>query len=359
MSLDSARITQRRLHNQHLLRPRLTDPAAVVAYQGAVQAQDFAGARWALALRLTDTDEARLKVTFDRGDILRTHVLRPTWHFVTPADIRWLLALTGPRVLAATAFRRRQLGIDAKALARAAKGLQRAMKGGRHLTREEIRGVLRSARVRADDTERFAHVMLVLELEMLVCSGAVRGKHQTYALLDERAPMTPPMHRDDAVRELTRRYFTSHGPATVYDFAVWSGLTVGDARRGIEANGDIVACEEIDGKHWWFASGDGFRPTRGARRPRALLLPNYDEYFIGFKHREPLLERLAAHGMKPTTRDLLANVIVVDGQIVGGWRRVSGRGATTVELSPFIPLTPGEDAAIAAEVRRYATFLAS
>ena len=357
MRLTSLHITQWRLRHQHLTTRPLADPVAVVRHQGAVQAQDYGGAKWALAMRLPPTTDAALDAAFDRGEILRTHVLRPTWHFVTPADIRWMLALTGPRVHAASASRFRELGLDGKTLDRAMTALQRAMEGGRHLVREELRAALDRARVPAPDSQRFAYVMMHAELEALVCSGPRRGKQFTHALLDERAPLPaapPPLAREDAVRELARRYFAARGPATLHDFAVWSGLTTADGRLGVEANGDLFTSAAHDGQTWWFPAGDTPRPRPDGR---AHLLPNYDEYFIGFKHRGPLLERFNAHAAQPTSRDLLAHILVIDGQVAGGWRRTLGTKGVAIGLAPVVPLTRAERGAVEEEAERYGRFM--
>lgn len=356
-SLSAALLTRRRLAAQRLRGAPYDDAATLVRELGAVQSQDYAGAKWALAMRLpADTTEARLDAAFDRGEFLRTHVLRPTWHFVTPEDIRWMIALTGPRILSGTAQRRRDLELDAPTLDRAVGALERALRGGHSFTREAVREALARARVAAADTERFTHIMMFAELQSLVCSGVRQGAQTTtYALLDERAPASGArrLSRDDAVCELVRRYFTTHGPATLHDFVVWSGLTIADARLGLEAHGDVFRSATLDGRVWWFAA-DGDAPPRASG---ARLLPNYDEYFIGFKHRDPLLARLAADGAALGARALLAHLIEIDGQLVGGWRRVARGKQTTVELSPVVPLTTPERRAVEREVGRLGRYL--
>jgi hypothetical protein len=349
-------IARQRLRHQLLTGSPSPDATSLVARQGAVQAQDYGGALWALAMRLPpSTTEVELDALFARGDILRTHVLRPTWHFVTPRDIRWMLRLTGPRILSSSKGRLSQLALDAVALLRAQRALRSALEGGRQLGREELRAVLRRARVPADDSERFAWIMLVAELEGLVTSGARRGKQFTHALLDERAP-DPGLALEgrDAVRELVRRYFASHGPATPHDFATWSGLTIGDARRELADLADEFTAEEADGFTWWRPEGT---PPRAARSPVARLLPNYDEHFIGFRDRQPLLARLDRHGARPDPRALLAHVMTVDGEVVGSWRRTAEARGVDVALVPRVPLTDAERAAFDREVARLGRFL--
>lgn len=353
MPLTAADVTRTRLYLQHLTGPSLGDPVEVIRQQGAVQAQDYPGAKWAIAQRLTSTTDALLDALFDAGAFLRTHVLRPTWHVVAPEDIRWMLALTGPRVLQKNRTMATRLGLDGKVLARAMTCLQRLMEGGRAADRAQVRAALARVRIDAAESQRFAYIMMHAELHALVCSGPRRGKQHTHALLDERAALTPASTRDDAVRELVRRYFLSHGPATLQDFTVWSGLTMVDGRAGLEANGALFTSASLDARTWWFPAGNV--PT--VRGVSARLVPNYDEYFIGFKHREPLLQRVRAQDATPAWRELLAHLIVLDGQIVGGWRRTTPGADGTLTITPIVPLTTTERRALEREAVRMSRFL--
>src|SRR6266852_6469726 len=227
-------VAHRRLHNQHITRRTLETPQALVEWLGAVQAQDFAAAKWALGLRLQGVTDDDIEQAFTDGAILRTHVMRPTWHFVSPADIRWLLALTAPRVHAASAYYSRRLELDEVAFRSTNAVLANALQGGKQLTRDELASALQQAGIITEGEQRVTHIMMRAELDGIICSGARRGKQFTYALLEERAPQARALERDEALAELTRRYFTSHGPATVQDFVWWSGLTTADARVGLE-----------------------------------------------------------------------------------------------------------------------------
>ncbi len=230
----NSEIARRRLHNQHVTRPGLRTPEAVVAWFGAMQAQEYAAARWAIGLRLPGSvGDAEIERAFDAGRILRTHVMRPTWHFVTTADIRWMLELTAPRVQRTLGSYTRQLGLDARTLTRATKVFERVLRDGQHLTRPELGEHLQKAGIEAR-LNRLAHIALHAELERVICSGPRRGKQFTYALLDERAPRAIRLTRDEALAELTTRFFRSHGPATIRDFVWWSGLTTADSKRGLD-----------------------------------------------------------------------------------------------------------------------------
>ena len=278
-------IVGQRLLNQKLVRSDLKKPVEIVSWLGAVQSQDYTGAKWALALRAPALTDADVDRAFDRGDILRTHMLRPTWHFVAPQDIRWMLALTAPRVLAGNRHYCRKNGLDDKTLARCRKVMERALAGGRHLTRAALAAVLERAGI-AGAGQRLAYLVMDAELERVICSGPRLGKQFTYALLEERAPKTPALTNDEALAELTKRYFASHGPATLRDFVWWSGLTVKLAKSGLEMLGRAVACETVNGVTYW--SVPPARPRRATAptaTPLVYLLPNYDELMNALRDR--------------------------------------------------------------------------
>src|SRR5579884_1810369 len=226
-------IAQKRLYNHLIARQTFESPVDVVQWLGAVQAQDYAAAKWALGLRLPAVSDDDIERAFAGGAILRTHVMRPTWHFVAPADIRWLLALTAPRVHATNAYYYRQCELDDTTFTRCHEAMTNALQGGKQLTRPEIVSALKQIGIVADDPLRFGLIIMHAELEGIICSGARRGKQFTYALLDERAPQARTLERDEALSELVKRYFSSHGPATLQDFVWWSGLTAADAKAGL------------------------------------------------------------------------------------------------------------------------------
>jgi hypothetical protein len=347
-------IARRRLVNQHLAAATITTPAEVVRLLGAVQAQDYAGAKWALGMRTRGVDDAAVEQAMSEGSIIRTHVLRPTWHFVAPADIRWMLALTAPRVSAAMAHYNRRLELDTAVFRRSNAALTRALRDGKQLTRAELATVLQRARVKVDGTQRLGHLMMQAELDGVICSGARRGKQFTYALLDERVPPLAPLDRDEALLELTKRYFATRGPATPHDFAWWSGLTVADATRGIDMAGSALEREVIDDRTYW---GDPSGRSHTEASPTAHLLPNYDEFFIGFKDRSAIGRRLKSSELVTGGDALTAHVLVLDGQLVGGWKRTLTKNAVVVELSLLTDLTTSEERAIAGAAEAYGKFL--
>lgn len=320
----------------------------------AVQAQDYAGAKWALGQRARAATEAQIDRVFDEGRILRTHVLRPTWHFVPPEDVRWLLDLTGPRIRGGLAGRYRRLDVDEKVLPRAEAAFTRALEGGRHMTRPELGRVLRAARI-SPEGQRLPHLIMGAELDGLIVSGPRRGKEFTYALLEERVPKTQSMDRSAAVGELVRRYFRSHGPAQIQDFVWWSGLTAADARAGIALAGAALEHHVVDGNDYWFDAKAG---AAGDASGSAHLLPNFDEYSVGYRDRAAMIH--ADRPLEPaffSFGSVLSNVVLVEGRVRGAWRRTFTGKVIRVEVRALDKLGAREKAEVEAAAHRMARFL--
>ncbi len=342
-----------RLVNQRLVDSTLTRPEAVVSWLGAVQAQEYGPARWGLAQRMASATDAAIEQAFDEGRILRTHVLRPTWHFVAPADIRWILALSAPRVHAANGYSYRTAGLDPKTRLRGSDVIARALEGARHLTRTELAEALRRARLPVTG-QALACMVMHAELEGIICSGPRRGRQFTYALVDERVEPSSGFTREEALSELTRRYFTSRGPATIRDFVWWSGLTAAQARAGIDSLGRRLTSRQIDDKTYWQAADATPAAVRPAH-PVVRLLPIYDEFLIAFKDRDWVASSAARKvTMAPT---VFEHQLVVDGRVEGGWKVTHGAAATSVTITSWGPLARPVHKAIRSEVDRYAAFL--
>lgn len=345
-------IRHARLRNGRLVGRGFADPVEVVRWMGAVQSQDYPAAKWGLAQRTTGATSAQIDRLFDEGHILRTHVLRPTWHFVAPEDLRWLIALTGPRVHAANAHYYRKVGLDAALFRKGHRAIVRALRGRRHRTRTELAEVYRRAGIEASGM-RLAYLLMHAELEGLVCSGPLRGKQFTYALVDERVPRAKPRSREQALSELTRRYFTSHGPAQAGDFAWWSGLTVKDVKVGLESVGHL-AHETIDGKIWHFVPGKG---AAAVTAPRIHLLPNYDEYLIAFKDHSASFEPAARRVLTREDAAVQRHIVVLDGCVVGGWRPTQGKSQVTLDTNLVVPVGRSQRAALQSAADAYGRFL--
>jgi Winged helix DNA-binding domain len=343
-------IAEQRLVNQGLTAAGRRRPAEVVTWLGAVQAQEYAPASWGLALRMQDGAAVdAVERAFSEGRILRTHVMRPTWHFVAPADIRWLLELTAHRVHRVMAPYNRQLGLDTATLTRATGVIERALDDGRHLTRAELGDALQAAGLTLDPI-RLAHTAMHAELEGVICSGPRRGGKFTYALVAERAPRAVRLSREEALAELTRRYFRSHGPATARDFAWWSGLTTADARRGLEMNG--ARSQIVDRRTYWTVG----RSPRATRDASALLLPVYDEYLVAYRDREavPHGPLTMTFGSRTVT---FQHAVLVAGQVAGTWRPARDARTPSIQIAPLRRLAAPERRAVSEAAARYARFV--
>jgi hypothetical protein len=338
-----------RLANQRIEGPACRTAADVVAWFGAVQAQEYEPAKWGLGLRMGDRAvEADVERAFTEGRILRTHVLRPTWHFVTPADIRWMLALTGLRVQKRLAVYWRQMSLDRPTLTRGTAVIERALGDRGCLTRAELAEALRRARLPLV-THRLAHLALYAETEGVICSGPRRGKQSTYALLASRVPRTARLDRDEALGTVVRRFLQGHGPATLRDFVWWSGLTTPDATRGLEI---ARATRGEDGRIYWTV-GSG-RPT--TRKRLVHLLPIYDEYLVAYKDREAIpqgaLQITSAYG-RPVN---FQHAVIVDGRVAGTWRIARTARAIVMRATMLRRLTSRERRAVADAAKRYERF---
>ena len=345
-------IAQSRLQNQHLLSHQSLNPQEIVTWLGAVQAQDYLAAKWALGRRLQHTTDQDIEKVFNEGSILRTHIMRPTWHFVVPEDIRWILNLTSARVHAVNASMYRKLELDEKLLFRCHTILSNALSGGRQLTRTELAESLKQSGVIASG-QRLAYIIMHAELEALICSGPRREKQFTYALLSERAPKGKTLDRDESLAELALRYFSSHGPALLKDFAWWSGLTLKEANEGVHLAKSQLIQETLDNKTYCFSP---HTQTGLSQSTTAFLLSIYDEYTIAYKDRsaishEKYIEKLFSMG------NFLNSVIILNGQVAGTWKRLFKKGKVEITINPLKPLSPSEHEATAAEALRYSQFL--
>ena len=347
-------IARQRLHNQQITRHTFDKPDEVVRWLGAVQSQDYASEKWAVGQRVRGATDAAIEQAFTDGAILRTHLMRPTWHFVTPADIRWILDLTAPRVKAINTYHDRTLELDDALFARSNAVLAKALQGGKHLTRPELASILQQAGIATDDSRRFGHIVFRAELDQIVCSGARRGTQQTYALLDERAPNARVLAREEALAELANRYFTSHGPATLKDYRWWSGLTAADANAGLAMIKPQLIHETVDGQTYWFVPSP---PTAEDLSATAPLLPNFDEYLVGYIDRSAAFDTQHTEKVGYRGNVLFYHTIVIDGRIVGTWKRTVKKNILTIVPRLFVPLSEAEACALTVAAERYGTFL--
>jgi len=345
-------IAGQRLRNQRLTHGALRDPAEVVAWLGAVQAQEYPAARWGLALRMrAGTTDAVIQRAVDEGRILRTHVMRPTWHFVTPADIRWMLELTAPHVQRVLSTYCGHFGLDVAKRNRATARFEAALGEAASLTRAELGAALARAGIVSKGVP-LALMTISAELDGVICSGPYRGKQLTYALLDRRAPRAPRLSRDEALARLASRFFSSHGPATIRDFVWWSGLSTPDASRAADISG--AKPREIDGRTYWTIG----RVRDCCAEPGVVqLLPIYDEYLVAYRDREAVPHGPGVVPSKPRPFVTFQHAVVIGGQVAGTWKVRPLARERTVEVFPARRLKGHERRAIVAVTERYARFV--
>jgi hypothetical protein len=353
MTNEKIAITHHRLASQQIAPVARKGPGEVVASLGAMQAQDYQGALWAIGLRLPEATETDVAQAIADRIIVRTWPMRGTLHFVAAADVHWMLKFLTPRIIAGAARRRQELELDDAIFARCEKVFVRALQGGNQVPRDELLASLQRARISITN-QRSYHILWRLAQEGLICFGAHQGKQPTFALLDEWAPKTRNLERAEALAELARRYFTSHGPATVHDFAWWSGLKISEARAAIEMTAAHLTSETIDGKVYWMSPD---RPALRPVLPRVHLLPGFDEYMLGYQDRSAALDPQHVQKILPGSNGVFMPTIVINGRVAGTWKRVVKKKSVVITAAPFASLKKAEVHALAAAAERYGRFL--
>jgi Winged helix DNA-binding domain len=347
-----ATIARWRLRSQHLVAPHAASADEVIGSLLAVQAENPGQSAWAVAARTRDPDRADLAKLIDDGAVLRTHVLRPTWHYVRSADLGWLLELTAPRVQPVIVQQLRNVhGLDERATDRAVEAITQALAGGAQLTRAQMAEALAGRGIATT-----GHMLMILlahaELIGLICSGSVVDGEHTYALMAQRVPgPRRVMGRDEALAEIALRYFTGHGPATERDLAYWATLTLTDVRAGLRQVGDRLTSFQHDGRTYWHAPGD---PPGAPQDPAGHLLQVLDEMYRGYQDSRWVLD---AAGRVPRVRESAIGMALVDAQLVAAMRRTVTATQVQFALRPYVTLTAGQLDAIEQAAARYAGYL--
>ena len=339
------------MYGHRLWGPPLETPEAVVGSFAAMQAQEFVPAKWSVAQRATGVTESAMDRAFADGTILRTHVVRPTWHFVRREDIRWLLDLTSPRVNQLNAYYYRKFGLDDQTFATCNSLFRKTLKGGRQLTRKELTDVLEKAGVKASGLH-LGYILMRAELDAVLVSGALSGRQQTYALFDDRVPDARTLDRDAALAELVQRYFAMRGPATIKDFTLWSSLTVADAKRGLDMLKPRLEQLVVNGRTYWSVP-----PVDAAvlTFPVVDLLQGYDEYVMSYSESKDVLFRAGQPGGGGQPAYL--HTVLLNGQMIGHWRHTPKGRSVVVETAFYRRLTAGEQKALESAVNRFGRFM--
>jgi hypothetical protein len=345
-------IPQHRLHNQHISRPTFETAGEVVQWMGAMQAQDYAGAKYSVGLRMAGATDADIEAAIREKQIVRTWPLRGTLHFVSAADIRWMLTLLAPGMIAGNARRYKELELDADTLTRSTDLLAKALAGGKELSRTELLAMLEANGI-STKGQRAPYMLEHASLEGLICQGVAVRNTPTYMLIDEALPPTKPLARDEALAALAGRYFASRGPATLYDFMWWSGLGIANARAAVEAVRSQFDEAKIDGQTYWLPKQT---PTSQAGSS-LYLLPGFDEYLLAYRDRKAVLEAEHSKKVVPGGNGMFMSTIVVDGRVVGLWRRTLKKKHVEVTAQPFESLNADEKGAFEEAAARYGRFL--
>lgn len=343
-------LATQRLHSQHLLKPDFRAPADVVRWFGAVQAQDFPGSLYGIGLRVARANERFIEEAVQAGSILRTWPMRGTIHFVPPEDALWMIKLLAGRQNVRAQNQYRKSGLTPAIFRRAAGVLEKSLRDGAQLTRGEIYRSLDAAGIPTTGTDRGFYILAYWAQAGLICLGPRRGKQQTIVLLEEWAPKPRTLSGDEALAELASRYFISHGPATIQDFAWWTGLTMGEARTGLQAVQSKIPAQTIDGRTYWGGPTSKLPQVPG---PNVYLLPPYDEFTVAYTDRsafvDPAVARKAGYGIGPT--------IIIDGRMAGTWKRTRAADSVTIEFDLLEQLGRKQHAALIRAAQRYADFV--
>jgi hypothetical protein len=343
-------VARRRMPGLGLTRPGVATPEAVVAHLTAMQSQEHPYARWSVTQRMRGSPTAAaVDDAFDDGRILRTHVLRPTWHYVAATDLRWLMALSGPRVDAGNARRHAELELDATTLNQATNRIARAVEAGPR-TRRQLAEILTSHGI-SPVGQRLAYLLMHAELCRVVVSGPMDGPQHTYAAFDQRVPNHDGPAGEEALATLARRYFATRGPATLKDFVWWSGLPTAGAARALEAAKPRLQSRKIEDRQYWFAD-----EPKASPRPRIDLIQCYDEAIISYTQTRDVLQTPTLSFPVPRHLDGFVHVVLLNGRLLGHWRRRQTGQKTSVETRIERSLDPKEQIALEREINRYVTF---
>jgi hypothetical protein len=341
-----------RIQNQQVEGSNYKTPKELVAWMGAMQAQDFSMAKWAVGLRVPGSTEASVEEAYNRGEILRTHLMRPTWHFVSPEDISWMLELTAPQIKKILKTNDKRFEFNETVYSTCITMLEKVLSNMQCMTREELVQEFENIHIRTDEN-RLSHILIVAELAGVVCSGPMRGNKLTYMLLADRVPKIKSFTREEALATLATRYFKSHGSATVRDFVWWSGLTITDARKAMESIKSSLISETIDSETYWMAPGSSHRVFD----PQQIrLLPAFDEILIGYANRSAALA--SVHNKKIiSVNGIFRPIIVENGQVKGLWKRNTLKDRVLIEASLFQPFPEEIKRNIEEEAKRVGEFL--
>lgn len=349
--MDLSEISRMRLQNQQIEVSTFDSAKELVKWLGAMQAQDFAMAKWAIGLRIINATKQLIETAYNQGDIIRTHLLRPTWHIVAAEDVYWILELTAPRIKPLLKSRDKHLELTEEIYSRSNRLLENILSNCMNLTREELSVEYTKINIKTDEN-RLSHILLRAELDGIVCSGPLKGNKLTYCLLENRVPDKKLLNSDESLAELANRYFNGHGPATLPDFVWWSGLSITDARKGLEMNKSGLISETIESETYWFPNQHSIKCNDSSLH----LLPAFDELLISYRNRSATISD-SLNKKAISNNGIFRPLVVVDGQVTGIWKQTTIKNKIQIEIDLFQQCDETIKMDIENKVKQYAFFL--
>ena len=328
--MNASDIAHLRLISQQIINTKFKSPQETVGWMGAMQAQDFNMAKWAIGLRLKKATQKNIDDAINSGEIIRIHVLRPTWHFVSRDDIYWMLDLTAPKIKTSMNGRLQQLELTESVLKKSNKIIKKVLTENKFATRKELVSQLNKAKIPTDEN-RASHIFLNAELNKIICSGKMKEKEITYALLSESVPEPKSLQRHEALEKLTTKYFKSHGPTTIRDFVWWSGLSISDAKAGLEMIKKDFVSEKINDQEYWLSNSFSFPKNF---KDSMYLLPAFDEFLISYTDRSASI--LNKHASKAFSKNgIFWPTIIINGKVIGTWKREMKKDKLLITINFF------------------------
>lgn len=344
-------ISNHRISNLKINHSGFDTAKQLVAWMGAMQAQDFLMAKWALGLRIPNATENFVESAYNKGEIIRTHLMRPTWHFVSPDDVYWLLQLTSPRIKPILKSSNLKLELTNVVLNQCYRILENKLSGCQNLNRDELKRIFEKEAIKTDEN-RLSHIMMNAELDGLISSGPLRNNKLTYSLLEERVPYKKLLPREESLSELAKRYFSSHGPASLQDYVWWSGLSVSNAREGLEMNKSSLFSEQIEDETYWFADFE----KKEIQQTGLHLLPAFDEILIAYRNRRAIIDD-SINKKAILDNGIFRPIVVLNGLIIGIWSKKTKNNICTVEIQLFSKQRSEVQCDIENEVIKYQKYL--
>lgn len=345
-------IALQRLINQRITGQQFDDPAKTVAWMGAMQAQDYGQALWAIGLRTRGSTRSTIEAAIADGKILRTWPMRGTIHFVPAEDAAWMVGLTAPKIIAADGRRMAQLELTDEIIKKSGQILHDALRGKKPLTRPAVLQTLQDAGI-STANQRSYHILWRLALAGHICIGPMEGKQQTFVWLDDWAPRQTTLTREEGLAELARRYFQSHGPATLQDFSTWSSQNLTDSKQAVNAIRPELTAFNSENREYLLHKD----AAKEVGHAQPLLLPGFDEYILGYKDRRDVLHADHAAKIVPGGNGVFYPMIIADGQVMGTWKRTIKPKVIDVNIQPFVKFSAAMHKQIQTELRHYEEFM--